>query len=773
MVWPDQRAEYVMLRRLFPALFFVAFTVWSASASAQLAVAASTSSFYDPDALLWRAAVISNGGTVSTNRLTLVSLLIGGLKNAGTWSAMDDALVLSADNNTQALTSLKQRRLATEVNSPAFTANLGYQFNGTTSYLDTGFVPSTMAVSMTGTDMRAATYETVNVGATTYAMGVRNGVNQNIQLVPRAATGNANGNMDSASLSFLVGTSGIGYTSFSRPNSANLQAFHNGVNVGGPSAPGSTGSSLPTAAIFIGGYNSGGTLTTPRATTLVWVSWGASLTAAQEAAEYAVVQSYMVASFAVSTVTINDPSTTNVHEPHRIFNNGTATFTGTVAAVTSSAVDVKVTNAVGGATVVDWTTITSPIVSPNGSTPWSGTLAVPSGGPYKVQARLTANTLVTSAVIPNDFYVGRLASFIGESLEQFSWSEVDSPPPQQADIRRFTGGFSGGWPLISSARVAGETPGNHNGDGTVTLGNLMKTATGVPIGIIQLAIQGTTMAQWVSGGTAYPNFCGFNLWDFYVCGMSTQRAAPGWDVDMTSIRTGINDSEDGTPKATFKAELNQFLTDDRTEKANPNAPFAITITGRSTTATDASMDGIRQAEQEFIAENSFIWNAGNTIVLPLADTHHWTVAGRIIADSWTARTWENILGIAPCDARGPLPGTASAAAGTNTITITPVTTACGTTLLDGAGSSTGAITGLRFTLNGTLMPVASATLAANVITLVYTGLPLSLSDTACFDYQYGANPNVGNPVYDNDTVAGTSAGLPMQPTQGCVSVSIH
>jgi hypothetical protein len=109
-------------------------------------VAALGGSGTDSDALLWKAAVVAAGGTVSDSRLSLVSTLIGSLKSAGVWTLLDRLFLLAAENSQSALIDLVALSAATAVNSPTFTTDQGYAGNASTSYVDTGFNPSTAAL---------------------------------------------------------------------------------------------------------------------------------------------------------------------------------------------------------------------------------------------------------------------------------------------------------------------------------------------------------------------------------------------------------------------------------------------------------------------------------------------------------------------------------------------------------------------------------------------------------------------------------------------------
>lgn len=249
----------------------------------------------DADALLWRDAVVTNGGTVSGPRLAIVSAFIRAEKASGAWALTDDYWGLWGESEPQALTSLKQRRLATAVNSPTFTIDRGYAFNGTTQYINTGFAPNTHKVAMTGSNARLAIYERTNVLADNYAAGSYNGVPQGLLITPRFGSNTARTMIDS-SVDIILGTvtDSRGLTAGYRSDTTNLGIYKNGASLGTMTSA-SNGTALPTSALAIGCFLNGVTPGSFRAASEGFVCVGASLSAAQELAQYNAVQAWATA----------------------------------------------------------------------------------------------------------------------------------------------------------------------------------------------------------------------------------------------------------------------------------------------------------------------------------------------------------------------------------------------------------------------------------------------------------------------------------------------
>lgn len=242
----------------------------------------------------YAAAVVANGGTVSDARVAILNTFIRTEKASGAWALTDDYWGLWAEGEAQALTSLKQRRLATAVASPTFTADRGYAFNGTTQYVDTGFIPLTHAVAMGTNSVHIEAYERTNVTANTTAAGAATNGTISLQVRPRSGTtssGFANAQITTFS---LPSADSRGLTQIGRAGSAvgDVYGAKNGVDLSVSVVSGGVGASLPGFALYIGGNNVAGTLTTPRACSVGFVSCGAALTEAQRLARYNAVQAW-------------------------------------------------------------------------------------------------------------------------------------------------------------------------------------------------------------------------------------------------------------------------------------------------------------------------------------------------------------------------------------------------------------------------------------------------------------------------------------------------
>jgi hypothetical protein len=187
----------------------------------------------DRDAQLWRTAVLAAGGTVSGPHLARVSKLIHALKGAGVWPTLDRLWLFAAENPTQALIDLKTQAVATLVNAPAFMAMQGYAGNGTSSYINTGFVPSTAGGKFALSSGGGASYGVyIRTNRTTAqssaAMGASNSTNAT-EFLPNFAGVFYSSLSDSVEVSGVAPATVKGMWVLSRTLSASVSSYQNGA----------------------------------------------------------------------------------------------------------------------------------------------------------------------------------------------------------------------------------------------------------------------------------------------------------------------------------------------------------------------------------------------------------------------------------------------------------------------------------------------------------------------------------------------------------------
>jgi hypothetical protein len=251
----------------------------------------------DPDVAAWRDVVKFIGGSVSIAALSIASCFADRDKASGAWDLTDDYWPFWGENLWQAIVSLKQRRGASLINVPVHVPRRHIATNGTTSYIDTGFIPNSHKVAASVNNVRLALYLRDNVTGNQYSAGAVSSGNRSLRHRPRnGAVGYLDASCNSGTYTLPAATA-AGYTAGSRDAAAgaNSYGYKNGALMAQTVAPTAFGSSLPVVSIHVGGFNNAGTFSSARATQVGLMAFGATLSAAQELAQYQAVQEWATA----------------------------------------------------------------------------------------------------------------------------------------------------------------------------------------------------------------------------------------------------------------------------------------------------------------------------------------------------------------------------------------------------------------------------------------------------------------------------------------------
>jgi hypothetical protein len=204
----------------------------------------------------WVAAVREEGGDVSDSRVVIVGQFLLRLKAAGILLLIDQLNPWWGEDEAQACVCLVSRRVAVPVNSPTFEANRGYTGNGSTSYLDTTFVPSTMAVAISGGFHHLGAQILTNVSGTISVMGAGGAAATRIR--PRTAANAVGTQIESAFGSFVDSvTDSTGYVAVQRAGTATIQGRKDDAALTDLTV-GTLNTALPTFSTFVLARNNGG-----------------------------------------------------------------------------------------------------------------------------------------------------------------------------------------------------------------------------------------------------------------------------------------------------------------------------------------------------------------------------------------------------------------------------------------------------------------------------------------------------------------------------------
>jgi hypothetical protein len=246
----------------------------------------------DADAAAWLNAVRAAGGQVSNTQDALVSAMIRSLKSAGVWTSLDRLWLFASENSTQALTDLKARSVATAVNSPTFTANVGYKGNGTTSYVDTNFNTLSSGVNFTQDSGHFSVWQ--NVAKTTGSDGLHGNVNTDagtngVFVDFSAGVNTAVGRVNAASGAAQTVTGGVGHLLANRTGATTAHTWYNGSKGALSTTASQTRQNL---TLWFGGRNFAGSINQASDAGGMALSVGGGLTDAQVGALYAALLTY-------------------------------------------------------------------------------------------------------------------------------------------------------------------------------------------------------------------------------------------------------------------------------------------------------------------------------------------------------------------------------------------------------------------------------------------------------------------------------------------------
>lgn len=250
-------------------------------------VGAAPTPTYDPDADALFARMTAEP---DASRKGLINDLIVSLKDAAVWERLDGLYLLAAhDAQAARLNWVADEFNLNAMNSPVFTADRGYQGDGSSAYLSTGFVPSAAAGAGSLYQLNSAHlggWNRTEGQVSDYISGPTSG-GSGVYIQPRSSTGNLVGMINgSASLSIAI-PSAVGHSVINRSGAATRRLFKNGAQVASDSEA-SVGLNA-TALLALRGFSA------YSARQIAALHFGASLTTQNVADLHAALNAYMQA----------------------------------------------------------------------------------------------------------------------------------------------------------------------------------------------------------------------------------------------------------------------------------------------------------------------------------------------------------------------------------------------------------------------------------------------------------------------------------------------
>ncbi|MDO8408895.1 MAG: hypothetical protein Q7S93_02370 [Phenylobacterium sp.] len=218
-------------------------------------------------------------------RAALMDNLVSALKAAGVWARLDALFVMAAADAQAAGLNWAAPGGAslTPVNSPDFAPDLGYQGDGATSYLETGFVQSS-AMKYKIADHHAGVF-VVDGGGTGIVFG-----NSRNRLQPWTSAGQILTRSNSTISDQSPVDSGLGHSAMSRTETERYHVVKDGALLGEPDIANTTLAGHP---LILLGYGTTGNPSGLAAWRLGAAHFGAGLSPTQMALTHAALATYL------------------------------------------------------------------------------------------------------------------------------------------------------------------------------------------------------------------------------------------------------------------------------------------------------------------------------------------------------------------------------------------------------------------------------------------------------------------------------------------------
>jgi hypothetical protein len=227
-------------------------------------------------------------------RKTLINNTIGALIDAGVWGKLDCLYIMAAADTQAARQNWIQNAYnGTLTNSPVFTTDRGYDTNGTTSYINTNFNPSTAGGNYVNDDASFGFWSRTPETKTGWDMGAWDGVSASI-IACRHTLDESQlylNNIASTTSRVMSMTDGSGLFGVSRTASTGFKSYKNG-DLNGDFTVDSNG--VPSLSFFVGGYQRTG-LFNPNARQYAMAFIGGGLTDGEMEDFYDIIDAYMQA----------------------------------------------------------------------------------------------------------------------------------------------------------------------------------------------------------------------------------------------------------------------------------------------------------------------------------------------------------------------------------------------------------------------------------------------------------------------------------------------
>lgn len=186
------------------------------------------STLFDEDAQLLfdRMAV-----TPDTQRKYHIDRLITTLKNDGNWDKLDVLVILAASDSQSSLLDWKDLQDGALVNAPTFESDRGFTGDGSTSYVNTQFNPSSDAVNYLQDDASHGVYTRTNSSVNPNDMGLIDASSDGGRIIARSLSGTLFFQINSDTSPSSAVADSLGLHTATRSANNLQEGFKNGASV--------------------------------------------------------------------------------------------------------------------------------------------------------------------------------------------------------------------------------------------------------------------------------------------------------------------------------------------------------------------------------------------------------------------------------------------------------------------------------------------------------------------------------------------------------------
>jgi hypothetical protein len=246
---------------------------------------ASSISGVDADWLAYYNRVVTAGGSLTTTEQNATKTLVADLKANSLWTPMKAIYPMVGASAAACAQNLKSSSFTGTFSSGWTFASGGITGNATSTFMNTGFIPS---AELTNTSGHYSIYSRTNIDQTSIDLGVLSASGPVHQIIIRLSGDQVYSYVSSNTGISLTNANSLGLYILNRNSATNTQGFKNGVQV----ANAAQTAGLPTEAVYIGGRNQSGASIIPSSRQYAFASCGDGLTDTQAGNFYTAVQAF-------------------------------------------------------------------------------------------------------------------------------------------------------------------------------------------------------------------------------------------------------------------------------------------------------------------------------------------------------------------------------------------------------------------------------------------------------------------------------------------------